>query len=198
MLAFVYNILQGPGSTIDMLEIATRLGYDSCITVTKEHAKQMTAAAKDKAKLRRTVLVTLQVVGMLVATYLVVLPIVTMYITMLHSIVRGPWYIEPLVASVPACMIVCAFTFLRQTPKLTLWPRLKWAYLLGFSAAIAYVALNALDERIVPPTYPLVLHLGDSTTLVFAYARYWVLAAIVSTVLYVVSEKIRRRLSAAV
>jgi hypothetical protein len=195
MLAVVYETLQIPGSSIDMLRLALRLIFDLCVTATKERIKQMTLLAKNKPQLDQAW--PLQVLGMLVITYLVVQPVITMYTVMRHAPTAGSWYLELMTTAVPACMIVLAFMLLRQPPGLALWSRLKWAYLLGFGGGVAFVALSVIDRWIAPLMFPQVLHLWDGGVWVYTQGRAWVLAAVVGCILYLVTVKMRERLASA-
>ncbi len=194
-MAAVYATLQVPGSPIDMLRLALRLGADICVTATKERAKQLAPLARHKARLGKVLAAGLQVVGMLAITFLVVEPTVAVYTVMRHGYMAGPTYLEMITTSVPALMIVLVCMLLRQTPGLALWARLKWAYFLGFGGALTYVVLSMVDGWIAPPMYPLVLHPWGGSTVVYTQGRTWVLAAMVCCVVYIVTVKIRGRLS---
>ncbi len=196
MLMAAYDMLQLSHSNTETLHIALRLGVDLYLTAAKERAKQTAGLAKGKTR-RQIAITALQVLGMLVATYLFTMPIITIGMIMQHVPNAGSWYAELITAAIPASLFVLAFVVLQKARGAAFWSRLKWAYALGFGAAAAHIALSAADTWLMPPTYPLVIHLGNWATLVQTYGRSWVLAAMVGIGSYALTTKIRRRLTEA-
>jgi hypothetical protein len=197
MLITAYDILQIPTTNSHVVQVAARLGLDLIISACVAHIQHIKKTLKDQKWSRAfsAVVLACQIVGMAVVTFLVLVPVTNVFTVMRHAhMTVGPWYLQLVVSAVPAAMVLVAFMALGGSVWLSVWQKIKWAYVLGFLGGVSYVVLATIEDHIAQSLYYRFLPQWDETTLLQAYGHDWTVAMIALISFWLAVRNIKRLL----